>query len=1144
MTPLSPPLPKSNDTTLRWGQLNGNSSALAISELATKSNSPILLIAPDVHTSTQWQDALRFFLGDQFPILLFPDWETLPYDHFSPHQDLVSDRLLTLYQLPRLKKGIVISAVTTLMHRLCPSDYIENNTFILTTKQAFPLEQNRARFIQAGYRHVEQVMEHGEFAVRGSILDIFPMGSKSPYRVELFDDDVDSIRQFDPDTQRSSEKLEAVRMLPAREFPLTDSAITHFRQSWRERFSGNPAESVIYQQISHGELYPGIDYYLPLFFDRTETLLDYVPKNTLVVSLPNVDESARQFWEEVKYRYEQLRHDLQKPLCAPSDLFIPIESVRESIKKHTQINLDTEHLTEKQNHINFNTDKLPNLQIDHKSKTPLKAVKQFVKSFQGRILFCAESAGRRETLIEIFHDATITLHPCDGWPSFLASSSPYPIAIAHLTQGFQIDDPAIAIITESELFGEEVHQTKTRDDYRPDPNALIRNLTELRIGDPIVHLQHGVGRYLGLETIKTNDHEGEYLMLGYADGDKIYVPVFSLHLIHRYTGADSEHAPIQKLGSKQWEKIKSNAFKRVRDVAAELLDVYGRRQDAKGFAFKLPEKEFQQFSQSFPFEETPDQFAAIQDVIKDMTSEKIMDRLICGDVGFGKTEVAMRAVFLAIQNNKQAAILVPTTLLAEQHLHNFQDRFAEWAVRVAALSRLHSSKQNQEALDHLSQGKIDVIIGTHKLLSTDVKFKNLGLLIIDEEHRFGVRQKERIKALRAHVDILTLTATPIPRTLNMAMAGIRDLSIIATPPARRLSIKTFIQEYNPPLIREAILRESMRGGQVYFLHNEIATIQAMTEKLKKSLPEARIAIAHGQMRERELERIMLDFYHQKFNVLVCSTIIESGIDIPSANTIIINRADKFGLAQLHQLRGRVGRSHHQAYAYLITPPWKALNSDAQKRLEAISQLDELGVGFNLSTHDLEIRGAGELLGMEQSGHIQTIGFSLYLELLEEAVASLKAGKEPALERPLHIGTEVDLGISTLLPANYVSDVHARLTLYKRLANCVDAQAIQALKEELIDRFGPLPLETKYLLRSTRIHQQANTLGINKITAGAQSGHVFFESNPKFDLSRLIKLIQTQPERYQLHADHLRFKISHPDPDARLKAVELLLQEIG
>jgi transcription-repair coupling factor (superfamily II helicase) len=1146
ISPLQPPLLKPSDNRLQWGGLWGDSACLAISRFAAENTVPVVLITPDVNTANRWYQALPFFAAKyQYPIMRFPDWETLPYDHFSPHQDIISERLLTLYRLSRLAQGIVIIAMPTLMHRLCPASYLEAHTFALALKEKFSLSTNRERLIQAGYRAVGQVMEHGEFASRGSIIDIYPMGSEFPYRIELFDDMVDSIRSFDPESQRSIEKFDRIQLLPAREFPLTAEAITHFRQSWRSRFPGNPQQAPLYEQISEGIAAAGIEYYLPLFFDKTASFFDYAPKNMCVLELEKLESAANQFWQEAQHRYEQLRHDITRPLCAPTDIFYTYEQIAALIKNHTQITLQQNPLAEKASHTNFATIALPDLLIDHKATQPLQRIKDFLQHAQQqncRVLFCAESAGRRETLKDLLKEINISPTAFNTWDDFLSHTEMTGLCVAPLDRGFLLTTPAVALISESQLFGEPIRTRRAKEGHHQDPNLIIRNLTELHIGDPVVHLQHGVGRYLGLQTIKTGEIEGEYLALEYADGDKIYVPVSSLNLISRYSGADAEHAPLQKLGSKQWDKIKEKTTKRIRDVAAELLDIYGRRQSAPGFAFHKPDKEYQIFRNAFPFEETPDQQSAINDVLRDMTAARSMDRLVCGDVGFGKTEVAMQAAFLAVQNNKQVAVLVPTTLLAEQHLHNFQDRFADWPVRIAAISRLRTPQQRQEIMTALDTGKIDIIIGTHKLLSTDIHFKNLGLLIVDEEHRFGVRQKERIKSLRAHVDILTLTATPIPRTLNMALAGTRDLSIIATPPARRLSVKTFVHEYDANLVREAILRETMRGGQIYFLHNDVATIEATAHSLQKIVPEARIATAHGQMRERQLEQVMADFYHQKFNVLICSTIIESGIDVPTANTIIINRADRFGLAQLHQLRGRVGRSHHQAYAYLLTPPWQALSTDAQKRLEAIAELDDLGVGFNLATHDLEIRGAGELLGEEQSGHIQEVGFSLYMELLEEAVNALKSGREPEFEKPLTSNTEIDFGISMLLPDSYIPDVNVRLTLYKRLTNCTQKEEMTNLKEELIDRFGPLPEAAQHLFLGTEIQKTAAQLGIKKIDVGPKYGYLHFSEKPQIAFDKLISLIQRHPQQYQLQQqDRLRFTLSSPLPESRLLTVRDLLK---
>lgn len=1146
VSPLQPPLPTAKDNVLHWSSLYGSSTSLAISNLVAQNQGLLLLITPDMHSATRLKRELEFFSQEtKTTITLFPDWETLPYDHFSPHQDIVSDRLLTLYRLPQLSKTIVIAALPTLMHRVLPQDYLQGHAFAVSQGETFELTKVRDQLIQSGYRSVGQVMEHGEFAIRGSIIDIFPMGNQVPYRIELFDNEIESIRSFEPETQRSIEKISKIQLLPAREYPLTEESITRFRQTWRAKFSGNPQEAPIYQQISHAEAAAGVEYYLPLFYENTETFADYLPGHTQLILLDGLQEMADRFWHEVKHRYEQLRYDVTRPLCAPDEIFLSPEQLFQHLKQFNQIKIHSKPLTKKNTAVNFDTTVTPNLVVNHKASAPFSALEHYIadttKDPNAKILFCAESPGRREILLEQLKEIKIFPKLCDSWHSFLSDEDHIAITVAPIDHGLSLDSPKIVLITESQLFGEQVMQRRLRKERKLDPSAMIRNLTELHIGDPVVHINHGVGRYLGLQTIQTGELEAEYLQLQYAGNDKIYVPVSSLHLISRYTGVDADHAPLQKLGSKQWDKIKEKTAKRVRDVAAELLDIYGRREASTGHAFKWDEKDYQKFRSEFSFEETPDQQTAIQDVLKDMKQARSMDRLVCGDVGFGKTEVAMQAAFIASQAGKQVAVLVPTTLLAEQHLHNFQDRFSEWPLKIAAISRLRSSTQRNEIIKDMSEGKVDIVIGTHKLLGNDIVFKDLGLLIVDEEHRFGVRQKEKIKSLRAHIDILTLTATPIPRTMNMALSGTRDLSIIATPPARRLSVKTFVHEHDPSLIREAILRETLRGGQIYFLHNDVATIAATREKLQKIIPEARIAIAHGQMPERELERVMTDFYHQKFNVLVCTTIIESGIDIPTANTIIINRADRFGLAQLHQLRGRVGRSHHQAYAYLLTPPKKSLTSDAKKRLEAIAQLDELGVGFNLATHDLEIRGAGELLGMEQSGHIHEIGFSLYLELLEEAVRALKAGEEPELDKPLHGGTEIDLGLTALLPTSYVPDVHVRLTLYKRLANCEDKHSITELKSEMIDRFGLLPEPAQRLFDMAELRLQATQLGIHKIEVGIKFGYLHFTQKPNIDVTKLAKLVQQHPNEYQLQdTQKLRFTAPPEDSEKRLLAIKKLL----
>lgn len=1138
---LEPPKPQGSHQQLRWGGLPGASASLAIANLAAKLNQPILLITADQHAAHERLRELQFFTKGQ-PLLTFPDWETLPYDHFSPHEDLISDRLSTLYRLNQMEKGIIIASASTLMHRLAPKAYLQSQTFLLQTGDDINLKQFREQLTTGGYHYNEQVMTHGEFAIRGSIIDIFPMGVKNPLRIELFDETVESIRTFDTETQRSLEKTDRISILPAHEFPLTDEGIATFRANWRASFSGNPMESPIYQAISEGNAPQGIEYYLPLFYEAMETFFDYLPKNTQIILGNDVVEQIDFFWKEVNERYEQCRYDTQRPLLEPNKVFLPVDEFFGKLKPFNQIKLATNNV-EKSNVI-FNTEKPIPLPINHRDKTPLKPIKDFLDNFNGRVLFCAESTGRRETLLDLLSEIHIRPKPYDSWHDFLNNTAEIGMCVAPLDQGLTLTEPKLALISESQLFGKQVMQRRLRKARELDPNALIRNLTELNIGAPVVHIDHGVARYRGLKHLTTGDIEAEYLTLEYAGSDKIYVPVTSLHLISRFTGGDSENAPLQKLGTKQWEKIKEKANKQIRDVAAELLDIYGRREASKGFAFPKPDKDYLAFREAFPFEETPDQEKAINDVINDMTQPRPMDRLVCGDVGFGKTEVAMQAAFLATHGGKQVAVLAPTTLLAAQHFENFKDRFSNWPIRIGVLTRLQTPKEQKTTLEKLAKGQIDVVIGTHKLLSPEIKFKDLGLLVVDEEHRFGVRQKDKIKSLRTNIDILTLTATPIPRTLNMSLAGTRDLSIIATPPERRLAIKTFVHESSPTLIREAILRESMRGGQVYFLHNEVATIDTKAQKLREIVPEAKIAVAHGQMRERELERVMSDFYHQKYNVLVASTIIESGIDIPSANTIIINRADKFGLAQLHQLRGRVGRSHHQAYAYLLTPPEKALTKDAKKRLDAITSLEDLGAGFMLATHDLEIRGAGELLGEEQSGQMHAIGFSMYMELLDEAVKALKEGREPVLNTATSSGPEIDLHESALIPEHYIMDVHTRLTLYKRLSSCTTADEIQQLKAEIIDRFGLLPDVTQTLFKTAHLKLKVAPLGIKKLDASKAGGHLVFADQANVDPSKIVMLIQKEPNNYQLKgANKLTFKIDSSDIDGKIKSIESLINKL-
>jgi len=1033
------------------------------------------------------------------------------------------------------------------MHRLPPRHYLHGHALLLETGQKLDLEGMRLRLESSGYSCVSTVMEHGEFAVRGSLLDLYPMGSREPYRIELFDDEVESIRMFDPESQRSSEKVTQIRLLPAREFPMNKDGISHFRQAFRAKFDGNPQNCPLYRDISNGLASPGIEYYLPLFFEQTATLFDYLPANTLLLNLENIEAAAETFWEEIGERHEQMRHDSERPLLTPAEVFLPVNEIFAAFKRYPRIELQHFKLVQENSAssgVQFATAAPPELHLDIRAEEPASALKTFLAGFNGRVLFAAETNGRREYLLELLHSYDIYPATVESWTDFLVADNLLAITVAPLEQGLLLNNPAIAVIAEPQLFGARVMQRRRRQKSSRDADSIIRNLAELTVGAPVVHEDHGVGRYLGLQTLDIAHQTTEFLSLEYAANDKLYVPVSSLHLISRYTGADPEHAPLHRLGSGQWERARRKASERVRDVAAELLDIYARREARSGFSYPLDEAQYRVFAAGFPFEETPDQQASIDKVLENMRSDKPMDHLVCGDVGFGKTEVAMRAAFVAVQAGRQVAVLVPTTLLTRQHMENFRDRFADWPVRIESLSRFNSAKEQKQALAELETGQIDIIIGTHKLLQKDIKYKNLGLVIIDEEHRFGVRQKETFKSLRAEVDILTLTATPIPRTLNMAMSGLRDLSIIATPPAKRLAIKTFVSEWKPALIKEACLRELKRGGQVYFLHNDVQTIEKQVSKLQELLPEADIRHAHGQMRERELEQVMSDFYHQRFNILVCTTIIETGIDIPSANTIIMNRADRFGLAQLYQLRGRVGRSHHRAYAYLIIPPRKTITADARKRLEAIESIETLGTGFTLASHDMEIRGAGELLGDEQSGQMIEIGFSLYSELLERAVKALKEGREPELDKPLFHGAEIDLHTPALIPEDYLPDIHERLIMYKRIANAADKDALRELQVEMIDRFGLLPEAVKALFSVTELKLRATQLGIKKIDLGDSGGRILFVEQPDIDPMTIIKLIQGQPDRYKLDgSDKLRIIRELPDAEARLNAANHLLERL-
>ena len=1146
-SPLEPPLPGKAGERLAWGRCRGAVAALAIASAARRWSDLVVVVAADLQEARRLEQGLRFFLaGEDLPILHFPDRETLPYDVFPPLPELISERLLTLHRLGQARRGVLVVPAATLQQRLPPRSFIDAHALVLAPGQRLDLSAFRQRLIAAGYQQVPQVISHGEFAVRGSLFDLFPMGNEVPFRIDLFDDEIDSIRTFDPETQRTTGKVESVQLLPAREFPLDEAGIACFRRNWRSRFEGDPQRSPLYKDVSEGRPVGGLEDYLPLFFDATATLFDYLPEGALMIQSEQVRSEAQAFFEQVEERYEERRHDIERPLLAPDELYLPPDELIARLKRHPGISWRRGALEERPKGfaqaVELANRALPPLAIQARAAEPAGQLKAFLETFQGRVLFVAESAGRREHLAETLAGFEIRPRQVEGWRAFFDGETRLAITAAPIEEGLWLEEPPLAVIPEALLLGERVRQPRRK--RAADADQVVRNLAELQPGTPVVHEEHGIGRYLGLQHLDVGGMEQEFLTIEYADGDKLYVPVASLHLISRYTGSSEESAPLHRLGSDQWAKARRKAAEKVRDVAAELLEIHARRAARQGFAFPPPGDDYRQFAAQFEFEETPDQQAAIDAVIADMTAPQPMDRVVCGDVGFGKTEVAMRAAFLATAAGKQVAVLVPTTLLAQQHYDNFADRFADWPVKVASLSRFSNSKATSETLAGLAAGTVDIVVGTHKLLGDQVKFKDLGLVIVDEEHRFGVRHKEKLKALRAEVDLLTLTATPIPRTLNMAMSGMRDLSIIATPPARRHPIKTFVHPWSDALAREAIQRELGRGGQVYVLHNEVSTIGKMADTVRNLVPGARVEIAHGQMRERELERIMRDFYHQRFNVLVCTTIIESGIDVPSANTILINRADKLGLAQLHQLRGRVGRSHHRAYAYLFTPPPRAMTANARKRLEALESLEDLGAGFTLATHDLEIRGAGELLGEEQSGQIQAVGFSLYTRMLEQAVRAIREGRQPELDRPLDHGTEVDLHLPALLPEDYLPDVHARLIQYKRIASAASHEELRDLKVEMIDRFGLLPPQAKNLFDIAELKLEAAPLGITKIDAGPEGGRIHFTAQPAIDPAHLIQLIQTRPQAWRLDGnERLRFFRDLSNPETRVAEVRRVVAEL-
>ena len=1123
----------------------------ALSALCTQKKALYIVITAENALNKKLSEEIDFFSNHTLPILHFPDWETLPYDHFSPYQDIISERLKTLSVLPNITQGILFISLSTLMQKLLPVDYILRQTFFIRKGDQINLIKLREKLIQSGYQLVSQVIAPGEFAIRGSLFDIFPMGSMIPYRLDLFDNEIESIREFDPDTQRSVKKIEEINLLPAQEYDKT--AVDLFREQWRENFEGNPTASMIYETISQGGSISGIEYYLPLFFKQTSTLFDYLPTNTVFIKLDKITETGENFWSEIKSRYESLRHNRTRPILPPEKLYLTPTEILTRVKFYQHFSVSI-HSSEK-----------PDIYIDHKAQDPFGKLKLFISEQHqknNRILFCTESKGRREALLSLFHKIPLPLKIAETWKDFQTADFSPGLIISPIEKTVCLTSDNILLIPENVLLGEHIllsrRKNKTTDAEKID--HVIKNLSELTIGAPVVHLDHGVGRYQGLQTLTLHDITHEFLVISYANADKLYVPVADLHLISRYSGMDADNAPLHRLGSDQFEKARKKAARQICDTAAELLEIHAKREMCKGIAYQIDDQ-YDLFARQFPFEETQDQLQAIDNVLADMKSSRRMDRLICGDVGFGKTEVAMRAAFIAAQNGYQVCVLVPTTLLTQQHFQNFSDRFSEWPIKIGMLSRFCTAQAQAITLQELQLGKIDIIIGTHKLLQPSIKFNQLGLLIIDEEHRFGVKQKEKFKALRAEVDILTLTATPIPRTLNMSISGMRDLSIISTPPAKRLSIKTFVHKYDLHLLREAILREILRGGQVYYLHNNVETMRQTAEKLREKIPEARIAMAHGQMPERELETIMREFTHQQHNVLICTTIIETGIDIPSANTIIIDRADKFGLAQLHQLRGRVGRSHHQAYAYLFIPSEAKITPDAQKRLEAITMLEDLGAGFSLATQDLEIRGAGQILGDEQSGNMQEIGFSLYMDLLNRAIKSLKKLESldnknknnintqiSDLLKSDHLICDIDLQIPALIPADYLPDAHGRLVLYKRLASIESNDNIDELKVEFIDRFGLLPQPAQNLFALAKLKLKAAAFKIAKIHANNKNILIIFQENnhqpSKIDPLKIINLIQKFPLTYKFEGENkIRILHSPEQPIERINYIENFLETI-
>jgi len=1129
----------------RWPPLHAGARALALAEAASADGRPWVCLAPDARELDRLATELRFFGGPGLDILTLPDWEILPYDQFSPHPDIVSERLATLARLPALRRGVLLLSVDSLLARLPPVDYVSARSFALERGAQLEINSFRQRLVAAGYAAATEVHGPGEFALRGSLFDVWPMGTELPVRVDLDDERIEVLRHFDPESQRSLATIEALRLLPARELPLDAEAVRDFRRRYRLRFSGEVARQPVYRGVSEGLAPPGIEAYLPLFFERTASLTDYLPPDLVVATAAGLEQALQASWAAVAARYEQFRHDVERPLLAPEELLVAPAQILAALGGHPHVELAS---------IGVDPDapdstaapSLPprNFQLDARATEPLAPLLEFLDGYPGRVLLAADSPGRREVIGQMLSAHGRQPRQVGDWEQFVDGAARLAVLVAPEVRSLALRDPALLLLAEGQLFGTRARQERRRRRAAADPAVILRDLQSLEPGAPVVHADYGVGRYRGLEVMSIGGEAGEFLVLEYRDGDRLYVPVHALHLVNRYSGGSPEAAPLHKLGTEQWARARRRAAEAVRDVAAELLDLHARRAAHAAPVLQAGELETQTFANAFPFEETPDQADAIARVLADLAQPTPMDRIVCGDVGFGKTEVAMRAAFVAVQSGRQVVVLVPTTLLAEQHAQSFRDRFADWPVRVEALSRFRGRSAAGTVLADFEQGRVDILIATHKLLHADARAPRLGLLVVDEEHRFGVRDKERLKALRAEVHVLTLTATPIPRTLNMALGGLRELSLISTPPAARLAIKTFVCEWHGPTLRDAALRELRRGGQVYLVHNEVQGIEKVAAEFAALVPEAQVRFGHGQMRERDLEQLMVDFYHRRFNVLVCTTIIESGIDVPTANTILINRADRLGLAQLHQLRGRVGRSHHRAYAYLIVPSRRALAGDAAKRLEAIESMEELGAGFLLATHDLEIRGAGEFLGERQTGELTEVGLTLYLDMLEQAVAAFRAGREPALERPLAAISEVELHVPALLPEEYVPDVHLRLALYQRIA-AADAAQLRDMTAELIDRFGPLPPPAGNLLGLAGLRLRARQLGIRRLDVGPQGGSAQFEAANQVSAPALVALLQRPAHDYRMEGPlKLRFTRGLSALPARFEFATRLLEQLS